>query len=219
MANFRCASISWFQVVSQSVSHWCFSASASTGLSELFFLASGQHRQLGRFFVVVIIVADINRSGDFLFFLLFFLLYYFFWASGRGQQVQSYVSWQNGPNLMRMVMTLMVMMMVTVTMMELKITVMMMILCKGCALVTLTQLCCVVNYPWQCLLCDSITFCLGHQQLKAHSPTPWCIRSTLQTWWWWWWWWWWCWWWWWSNNRRHIPFMPWPPTKTRPPAH
>ena len=48
---------------------------------------------------------------------------------------------------MRVVMALMVMMMVTVAMMELKITVMMMILWKGCALVTLTQLCCVVNYP------------------------------------------------------------------------
>ena len=34
---FRCASISWFEVVSESVSHLPFSASASTGLSELFY--------------------------------------------------------------------------------------------------------------------------------------------------------------------------------------
>ena len=38
LSFFRGASISWFQVVSQSVSHWCFSAIASTGLSELFFI-------------------------------------------------------------------------------------------------------------------------------------------------------------------------------------
>ena len=37
---FRCASISWFHVVSQWVNHWCFSASASTGLSELFYIRS-----------------------------------------------------------------------------------------------------------------------------------------------------------------------------------
>ena len=45
---FRCASISWFQVVSQSVSHWCFWASASTGLSQLlfFFGGGGRHLQL-----------------------------------------------------------------------------------------------------------------------------------------------------------------------------
>ena len=35
---FRCASISWFEVVSQWVSHLPFSASASTGLSELFLI-------------------------------------------------------------------------------------------------------------------------------------------------------------------------------------
>ena len=37
---FRCASISWFQVVSHSVSHFFFTASASTGLSDLFKLNS-----------------------------------------------------------------------------------------------------------------------------------------------------------------------------------
>ena len=35
---FRCASISWIQVVSQSVSKRCFSASASSGLLDLFFM-------------------------------------------------------------------------------------------------------------------------------------------------------------------------------------
>ena len=42
---FRCASISWFQVVSKSVGEWCFSASASTGLSDLFSSSSWRQRQ------------------------------------------------------------------------------------------------------------------------------------------------------------------------------
>ena len=39
---FRCASISWFQVVSKSVTEWLifFTASASTGLSDLLYVAT-----------------------------------------------------------------------------------------------------------------------------------------------------------------------------------
>ena len=60
---FRCASISWFQVVSQSVSHWCFSASASTGLSELF--ASLYSPVLSKLSCSVLLLANKLRDFDF----------------------------------------------------------------------------------------------------------------------------------------------------------